>query len=87
MLHSIKNSNDIDMSISSKAKAIWQFYLCDQLQFTDLQNMKINSFLCVFSAKNTTRHDLDNIFTKNVNNVTQYVNVVINVSLVTLQKL
>ena len=45
MLHSIKNSNDIDMSISSKANAIWQFYLCDQLQFTDLQNMKINSFL------------------------------------------
>ena len=39
-----------------------------------------------FSAKNTTRHDLDNIFTKNVKTVTQYVNVVTNVNLVTVKK-
>ena len=39
-----------------------------------------------FSAKNTTRHDLDNIWTKNVKNVTQYVNVVTNVNGVTVKK-
>ena len=39
-----------------------------------------------FSAKNTTRYDLDNIFTKNVKTVTQNVNVVTNVNLVTVKK-
>ena len=42
--------------------------------------------LSVFSAKNTNRHDLDNIFTKNVKTVTQNVNVVTNVNLVTVKK-
>ena len=64
-----------------------QCYLCEQLQSADLQNMKLRLIISkCLSAKNTTRHDLDNIFTKNVKNVTQYVNVVTNVNLVTLKK-
>ena len=47
--------------------------------------LRLNIFKC-FSAKNTTRHDLANIFTKNVKNVTQYANVVTNVNLVTVKK-
>ena len=39
-----------------------------------------------FSAINTTRNDLDNIFTKNVKTVTQNVNVVTNVNLVTVKQ-
>ena len=39
-----------------------------------------------FSAKSTTRDDLDNIFTKNVKTVTQYVNGVTNVNFVTVKK-
>ena len=76
------------MSMSGKAKAKRQCYLCEQLQSADLQNMKLRLiiFLSVFSAKNTTRHDLDKSFTKNVKVVTQYVNVVTNVILVTFKK-
>ena len=62
-----------------------QCYLCEQLQSADLQNMKLIISKC-FSAKNTTRYDLDNILTKSVKNVTQYVNVVTNVNLVTFKK-
>ena len=47
--------------------------------------LRLIIFKC-FSAKSTTIHDLDNIFTKNVTNVTQYVNVVTNVNLVTVKK-
>ena len=61
--------------------------MCEQLQSADLQNMKLRlNILKCFSAKNTTRHDLDNIFTKNVKTVTQYVNGVTNVNLVTVKK-
>ena len=64
-----------------------QCYLCEQLQSADLQNMKLRLIISeCFSAKNTTRHDLDNFFTKNVKNVSQYVNVVTNVNLVNLKK-
>ena len=61
--------------------------MCEQLQSADLQNMKLRLiiFKC-FSAKNTTIHDLDNIFTKNVKTVTQFVNGVTNVNLVTVKK-
>ena len=47
--------------------------------------LRLIIFKC-FSAKNTTRLDLDNIFTKNVKTVTQYVNVVTNVNIVTVKK-
>ena len=60
---SIKNSNNIDMSKSGKRKAIRQCYLCEQLLSADLQSMKLRLiiFKC-FSAKNTTQHDLVNMF-------------------------
>ena len=64
-----------------------QCNLCEQLQSADLQNIELRLIISkLFSAKKTTRHDLDNIFTKNVKNVTQYVNGVTNVNLVTLKK-
>ena len=75
------------MSMSGKAKAIRQCYLCEQLQSADFQNMKLRLviFKC-FSVKNTTRNDLDKMFTKNVKVGTQYVNVVTNVILVILKR-
>ena len=61
--------------------------MCEQLQAAYLKIMKLKLiiFKCL-SAKNTTRHDLDNIFTKNVKTVTQAVNAVTNVNLVTVKK-
>ena len=75
------------MSMSDRAKAIIDNIICEQLQSADLQNMKLRLIIFKwFSSKNTTRHDLDNIFTKNVKTVTQNVNVVTNVNLVTVKK-
>ena len=47
--------------------------------------LRLIIFKC-FSVKNTTIHDLDNIFTKNVKTVTQYVNGRTNINLVTVIK-
>ena len=76
------------MSMSVRAKAIIDNVICvNNFSLLILQNMKLRLiiFKC-FSSKNTNRHDLDNIFTTNVKTVTQYVNVVTNINLVTVKR-
>ena len=63
------------MSASGKVTALKQCF-CVTISICCLaenENFTCN-FLCVCSAGNTIRHDLDNIFTENVNGVTKYVN-------------
>ena len=76
------------MSMSRRAKTIIDNVICvNNFSLQILQNMKLRLiiFKC-FSSKNTARHDLDNIFTENVKDVTQYVNVVNNVNLDTIKR-